>query len=247
MKKIVLIICFFLSIAVHSQEKYKYVIVPKQFSFFNEPNKFNLNSLTKSFFESEGFTVFFEGDDLPDILVRDRCNALYADAIENNSMFATKIVIQVKDCQNKILLNSLEAVSREKSLEKAYVQVFREALTSLKGKIDFESRFSTPVTTNSNETIAISEAKVLSNNVVAITQETSNKNLLFALPTENGFKLVNAVPNVIFELQKTTISDLYLAERGMLDNGIFYKKGEKYFYEYYKKGKLIIENVEVKF
>ncbi|WP_130734229.1 hypothetical protein [Flavobacterium sp. J27] len=247
MKKNLLFIAILFSTLLVGQEKYKYIVVPQQFSFFTEPNKYNLNSLTKSFFESEGLTVFYDGEDLPEAFLRDKCQVLYANAIKNSTIFNTKITIEVKDCQNKILITSIEGNSREKSYDTAYSQAFREALTSLKGKVDFQKTFTDKANTTKSE-VTIEEAKVLSNTVVAVAPETtSNKTLLFALPTETGFKLVNAVPNVIFELQKTTIPDLFLAERGMLDNGIFYKKEGNWFYEYYKKGKLIVEKVEVKF
>ena len=52
MKKVVVIIALFLSAFSFAQESYKYVIVPKRFSIFNEDNRFNLNTLTKSFFEN---------------------------------------------------------------------------------------------------------------------------------------------------------------------------------------------------
>ncbi|MDP5097113.1 MAG: hypothetical protein NWP90_05435, partial [Flavobacterium sp.] len=55
MKKIILIITFFLSSISFAQESYKYIIIPSQFSFFKEANKYGLNELTKSFFEKEGF------------------------------------------------------------------------------------------------------------------------------------------------------------------------------------------------
>lgn len=38
-----------------AQESYKYVIVPKRFSIFNEDNRFNLNTLTKSFLRAKVF------------------------------------------------------------------------------------------------------------------------------------------------------------------------------------------------
>ena len=82
MKKVVLIIALFLSAFSFAQESYKYVIVPKRFSIFNEDNRFNLNTLTKSFFESQGFQVYFASDILPEELAKNRCLALYVDANE---------------------------------------------------------------------------------------------------------------------------------------------------------------------
>ncbi len=55
MKKLVLLFVFFLSSFSFAQESYKYAIIPKKFNFFKEENRFNLNSITKSFFENQGF------------------------------------------------------------------------------------------------------------------------------------------------------------------------------------------------
>ena len=243
MRKMTFIVAIVFSLLTQAQEKYKYVVVPEQFSFFKEANKYNLNSLTKSFFESEGFTVFYDTDDLPEELSKNRCFALYVNVVENNSMFVTKNTVEVKDCKNKILTTSIEGTSREKDFDRAYNQALRTALTSLKGKLNLPTE---NLVASSKVEQMLEKPKVLED-LIPAGKELENKNVLYALPTNIGFKLVNAIPNVIFKLQKTSIDDLYLAERGMMDNGLFYKKGESWFYEYYKNDKLIIEKIEVKF
>jgi len=243
MRKMTFIVAIVFSLLTQAQDKYKYVVVPEQFSFFKEANKYNLNSLTKSFFESEGFTVFYDTEDLPEELLKNRCFALYVNVIENNSMFVTKNTVEVKDCKNNVLATSIQGTSREKDFDRAYNQALRTALTSLKGKLNFTAE---NLVASSKEEQVLEKPKVL-DDLIPVGKELENKNLLYALPTNIGFKLVNAIPNVIFKLQKTSIDNLYLAERGMMDNGLFYKKGESWFYEYYKNDKLIIEKIEVKF
>lgn len=243
MRKIILIVTILFSTILIAQENYKYVIIPSQFSFFKEANKYNLNTLTKSYFESEGFTVFFDSDQLSDEISKNRCLALYANAVENNSMFLTRLTVVVKDCKNNVLVTSEEGSSREKDYDRAYNQALRAALTSLKGKLKIK------LDKDFIDNVEIPEKPSVLDSLIPDSKEIieGNKNLLYALPTETGYKLVNAIPNVIFELQKTTIENLYLAERGMMDNGIFYKKENNWVYEFYKKGKLVIETVEVKF
>lgn len=243
MRKMTFIAAIVFSLLTQAQDKYKYVVVPEQFSFFKETNKYNLNSLTKSFFESEGFTVFYDTEDLPEELLKNRCFALYVNVVENNSMFVTKNTVEVKDCKNNVLATSIQGTSREKDFDRAYNQALRTALTSLKGKLNFTAE---NLVASSKEEQVLEKPKVL-DDLIPVGKELENKNLLYALPTNIGFKLVNAIPNVIFKLQKTSIDNLYLAERGMMDNGLFYKKGESWFYEYYKNDKLIIEKIEVKF
>ena len=252
MKKIVFIIAILFSLCIEAQESYNYIIIPGKFSFFKEANKYNLNVLTKSFFESEGFTVFYDTQDLPQEFARNSCNALYANAIENNTMFLTRIMFEIKDCQNKIVVSSIEGSSREKSYDKAYTQVFREALTSLKGKlkvIKANDDFTVAVPVK-EEKQSILETIVTENQVITddSLSELNKRNLLYALPIENGFKLVDNTPKMIFELQRTSFENIYLATNDFtLDKGIFYKKNESWYFEYYKKGKLVVEKVEVKF
>ncbi len=253
MRKILLITAILFSFVCKAQENHKYVIIPSQFSFFKDPDKYNLNTLTKSFFESEGFKVLYDTQDLPQEIANNRCDALYANAIENNSMFLTRIKIEIKDCQNKVILTSIEGSSKEKSYDKAYNQAFRSALTSLKGKLKVSKTEQKVMVTTipvNEEKQSVLETIVTENQPITddSLSELSKRNLLYALPIDNGYKLVDNTPRMIFELQKTSFENIYLAVNDFtLDKGIFYKKNDTWYFEYYKKGKLVIEIVEVKF
>lgn len=233
MKKIVFLLVFFLSGISFGQENYKYVVMPKKFSFFKEENRFNLNTITKSFFENQGFEVYFDNDVLPKELSENRCLALYVVAFEENSLFLTKNYFEVKDCSNNILIKSDLGTSREKEYKKAYNETFGKALNSIKNKLDLKR-------SNSKEIIIIdSEKKVL--------DESHNLNYnLFAIPTATGYKLVNDKPETIFILYKTSDNDVFTAVKGNL-NGVLIKKNNYWFFEYYQEEKLISEKVEVKF
>ena len=47
----------------------------------------------KSFFETEGFQVYYTTDNLPKEIANNRCNALFADVVENNSLFVSKLEV----------------------------------------------------------------------------------------------------------------------------------------------------------
>lgn len=245
MKKTILTIVLLFSVLVRAQENYKYIIVPSQFSFFKEADKYGLNSLTKSFFETEGFTVFYDSDKLPIDVLNARCNALYANVIENNKMFTTNLNIEVKDCANKTVMLSMLGSSREKDYKTAYTVALREALNSLKGKTKVIKK--SDVLMVDTEEVAVESKESFVGIIDPVDLIDSNKTTLYALPTENGFRLVDKVPNIIFELKKTSVENLFLAERGIIDSGIFYKKDNIWYFEFYKRGKLSSETVEVKF
>ena len=241
MKKVVLIIGLFLSFVSVAQESYKYIIIPSQFSFFTEPNKFGLNELSKSFFQSEGFEVYYDNEKLPDELSKNRCLALYANALENNNMFVTKIHFELKDCTNNVLLKSELGTSREKQYKLAYTQTFREALSSLKGKMNFKKADeiqNVEVVETPKEVVEVSKNK--------ISTSAEATNTLFAIPTANGYKLVNDKPETIFVLKKTSADNIFIALKDS-KSGVLMKKTSGWFFEYYEGDKLFSEKVEVKF
>lgn len=241
MKKLILFAVLLVSFFSFSQEKYEYVIVPSKFDFQKSPNQFNINSLVKSFFETEGFTVLYDNDEFPRELLEIKCNALYVDALIDKTIFKTNVIIQVKECNNKILIESFNGSSREKSYEIAYKEAFREALTTLKGQLNFKNNFATI----DEVTIVDTNEKV---NVISLPLDAknANKDLLYALPIENGYKLVDSVPNVIYTLQNSSEGNIFIASKGEI-HGVFYKKINGWYFDYYLEGKLISEKVSVKF
>ena len=241
MRKVVLIIALFLSCISIAQESYKYIIIPSQFSFFNEANKYGLSELTKSFFQSEGYEVYYDNEKLPNDLMKNRCLALFANAFESNTMFMTKIHFELKDCTTNTMLKSQLATSREKQYKLAYTQTFREALSSLKGKINFKKA-------DEIQNVEVVETpkgvvEVSKNEIITSTEAT---NTLFAIPMVNGYKPVNDKPETIFILKKTSADNIFIAQKDS-KSGVLMKKSSGWFFEYYEGDKLFSEKVEVKF
>jgi hypothetical protein len=233
--KYILFLLFFSS-SIVAQENYENIIIPSKFSFFNEANKFNLNVLTKSFFEKEGYIVFYDTDNLPRDIASDRCQALLVDVIENNSLFKTRLKVVIKDCTNEVVYESIEAESREKDLQKAYTITLRDALSSMKGKVQFKK-----------EQVSVANS---ANTASVVTSETvasvKNERQLFAIPTAVGYKLVDAQPVTLMVISKTSVSTIYIAEKGKTF-GVLMQKGSGWFFEYYQEGKLISEKMDIKF
>jgi hypothetical protein len=233
MKKIALLLLLVSYTFSFSQENYKYVIVPKKFSFFNEDNKYNTNLLTKSFFESEGFLVFYDTEIMPEELSKSRCLALFVDVNEDKSLFQKKVSVEIKDCRNNTLYISAQGSSKEKEFDKAYNMAFRSALSSLKGKVKFKT---------SSEAVVQTPTRIL-----PVTQSKNiAQSALFAIPVQNGFKIVDDVPNVVYELLATSIENVYSAKKGNI-TGTFLKKNAGWFFEYYENDQLVSEKVNVKF
>ncbi|WP_291107312.1 hypothetical protein [Flavobacterium sp. UBA6195] len=232
MKKLFLLLLLGFSFSF-AQGNYKYVVVPLKFSFFNENNKYNLNAMTKSFFEREGFEAFYDTDQFPKELAQNRCSALFVNVIENNNLFVTKINIEIKDCYNKVLLVSDLGSSREKEYQKAYVEAFRIALSSVREKLKSIEKGLSQEEIRIEDSKNTSEVQVLSEKFTAVA-------------TELGYNLVNEKSVVVFNLQKTSNTNIFTATKGVL-SGILIKKNSGWFFEYYEEEKLISQKVDVKF
>lgn len=231
MKKFVLLFVLFVYSFSFSQENYKYVIVPKKFSFFKEENKYNLNVVTKTFFEKEGFQVYFDTDEFSKELAENRCLALFVNAIEDNTIFSTKITIELKDCYNKNVYTGDLGTSKQKDFQKAYTEAFRNALRSMQGFLKIKKQ---PLV-KSNE---ITKPEIIENK--ELVEE------LLTLPTETGYKLVDSKSEVVLVLYKTSSESIFTAIKGNR-SGVLLKKNSGWFFEYYEGDKLFSEKVEVKF
>jgi len=163
MKKQILIILTlilfqFNVIAQKSVNNYKYIIVPKIYSFLGEEDKYQLNSLTKFLFNKYGYTAFFNDEDLPNDLSNSRCLALYTDVIEEKGLFKTKLRIDLKDCGGILVMSSKSGETREKEFAKAYNLAFRDAFETFQN-LDYKY-VSNGVVTSENVNPTKSEQKV---------------------------------------------------------------------------------------
>lgn len=111
--------------------QYKYVIVPNKFDFLKEENQYRLNELAHFLFEKYNFTALMEGSDYPEDLTFNRCLALRSDVVKESGMFKTKLKVQLKDCNDRIVYTSAVGESREKDFKMAYNMAMRDAFSSL--------------------------------------------------------------------------------------------------------------------
>ena len=237
MKKVVLIIAVFLSGFSFAQENYNYIILPKKFSIFKEENKYSLNAISKSFFENEGFQVFYESDEFPEDLAKNRCLALFVDVTENSGIFTTKVNFEFKDCYNKVVLISDQGTSREKDYQKAYIEAFRGALNSVKGSLKIKN--ATIKSTEKTKEVVESVPSKKSNGII-------NTSELKAVATDTGYNLVNHTNNIVVILHSTSLENVFIASKDIF-KGVLIKKNTGWFFEYDFEGKVYSEKVEVKF
>ena len=168
-------------------------------------------------------------------------------------MLTTKIVIELKDCNGKLVFTSEEGRSRIKDYKRAYRQAIRNAFKSFK-KLNYSY--------DENSVIMVKKAPVeekpvvvkleeekkkplmVTKKVAAKTKKTSSYQLLYAQATENGYQLVNTKPQIVFILLKTKEENRFIIKD---KNGTLVKSGDFWIAEYYEGNKLVVEKYEIKF
>lgn len=111
---------------------YKYIIVPKRFDAFKTENKHQTSTMVKHLLTEKGFTAVYD-DELPEDLANNRCLGLTASLLDNSSLFSTKTVIVLKNCQNSEVFRTVEGRSKIKEYRAAYMEALEGAFVSFDG------------------------------------------------------------------------------------------------------------------
>ncbi|TXE09819.1 hypothetical protein FUA26_10040 [Seonamhaeicola algicola] len=129
----ILVTCLLFT-SVYAQQNlnnYKYIIVPNKFDFLKEKNQYQLNGLAQFLFNKYGFTAIMEGEEYPDDLKFNRCLGLRSDVLKDSGMFKTKLQVELKDCNDRVVYTSPVGESREKEYDKAYNLALRAAFNHI--------------------------------------------------------------------------------------------------------------------
>ena len=86
----------------------------------------------------------------------------------------------------------------------------------------------------------------ISNDSVSNNQNKNSETFYFAQPTTYGFQVVDSEPKVIMKLYTTSQKNVFIGEKGK-SNGVVLLKENQWFFEYYDKGKLVSESINLKF
>jgi hypothetical protein len=259
MKRYFLLLFLFACLSGYSQgtiNNYKYVIVPQKFSQFEKIDQYSLNRLTKALLEDKGFTAYFEGTDMPNELANNKCQALTADLMQKSGMFTTEVTLLLRDCKGSVVYTSKTGKSREKEYKTAYNLALRDAFTSL--SYSYSGAVTEPtqsaVAAASPEKTAVTSVAPVPPPVVAPATAvqappaatTRPAGTLYAQVIANGYQLIDTTPKIVLTLLKTSAENYYIATTADA-SGVVLKKGEDWYFEYYRGGKLISEKLLVKF
>ena len=251
MKNIILVLFLIMSnIFVFGQEKkvnnYKFIVVPDQFDFFKQKDEYKTSSLTKFLFKKNGFTVVLNSEQYPKDLRDNPCSGLKALVLDKSSMFKIKVILELRDCNGKLLYTSEEGVSRLKEFKKGFQEAIRNAHASMNDV--FYKPFLLETISKDKKEIKLEVELPVINNIEAAQVSPINNlaipTTLYAQPKENGFQLINSTPTVVFVILKTKAKDVFILKD---KNGVLYKKEGIWIAEFYKNSVLIEKKYQVKF
>ena len=132
-KKLLLLILLTMSFGLKIEaQNIKYVIVPIQFDFLKGKDQFRANTLLRHLFKENGYEAYFDVEELPDELFKDRCKAMYSNVIEIDGGLSIKVQIEIKDCRGDLLFISDIGKTKEKDFNKGYKIAIRKAFESFK-------------------------------------------------------------------------------------------------------------------
>ncbi len=133
MKKISLLLFIILiSIAkAQSVSDYKYIAIPSEFNDFKENKSYGLSVILEKTLKSKKYTVLPEAkSSWPAEAQTNPCSILNADVLNDKSMFRNKIILEFKDCNNKVI-----TTEKGSSTIKEFEPGFQDALKIASAKI----------------------------------------------------------------------------------------------------------------
>ncbi len=238
MKKLFLLLFSFFYFVSFSQSinNYEYVIVPTKFEFQRSENEYNLSTILKFRLEEYGFTVFYSTDQIG-MNMKDRCLFLNANIVNESNILFTKVYVEFKDCNNKVVYKTALGTTKTKDRKIAFKEALEKSLLSLKHlNYKFDGKKTENFATISNDELLDVKDKT----------QITNENSLFAQPIANGFQLVDSTPKVVLKIFKTSQTDFFTANSDA-KNGVVFKRNNEWFFEYYVNEKLISEKLNIKF
>lgn len=131
MKKLSMLMLTVSSTVIFAQKvsDYKYVTVPEKFETFKEDYDLK-NFFTKALTGKKYIILPVIKDNWPSEAKSNFCNVVNADVINDKNLFKNKVILQFKDCNNNLILES-KGGSKIKEFEEGLQDALREALIKI--------------------------------------------------------------------------------------------------------------------
>ncbi len=221
-------------------DRYKYVIVPSQFSFLDQKDEYRLNTLTKLLLEKYGFKAYLDSEEFAMRPRESNCEALYADVTSSGNFVRTKLQVALKDCRNKIVYQSSIGSSKEKEYKIAYTQALRMAFESF-------SNIKKETVQSNSEGSEITEEPVKIENMTKLPVSDSNDWTYVVKKERKGYMITDRANSKFYlQLLATNNPSVFIGKSDK-GQGVATVKGDYLIFEYYEDNILISAQLMVKF
>ena len=218
MKNITIFLFVFLIAVVKAQtvSDYKYIVIPAEFNDFKDNKAYGLSNLLEKSLKAKKYTVLSSTkNDWPSDALMNPCSILNTDLLNDKSMFRNKLILQFKDCNNKVVFNE-KGSSMIKEFEPGFQDALKQTLvkipvsnpTTTVNKIA-ETTFTEPI---KKELQGSKEAILQTSNVVRYSNGTISVQKIQI--DNNQFILVDGNSSVPFATFKSTTKEGVFNEKG---------------------------------
>ncbi len=234
MKKLSLVILSVCSMLAFGQKvsDYKYISLPAKFETFKED--FGLNELFTKTLRSKNYTVI-PADKLqwPAEAKDNPCNVLMGDVKDDSGFLRNKVLVQFKDCNDKVV-SSIKGASSIKDFKEGFQDALKQTFVSISPANPINHAGGTKV----QETVAATQVTTATNTASSAPDNSALKfsngkmDLQKIQIDNNQFILVNSNSSSPFATFKaTTKSDVFRVKMQNGDSTL----------GYYENGNIVIE------
>ncbi|WP_235819736.1 hypothetical protein [Flavobacterium davisii] len=216
-----------------SLNDYKIALIPSKFSFQNEDNQYRINTTVKMYLKQKGIEAYLSNEKLPEDFLDYNCDKLFINAVEENTIFSTKIKFEFKDCRGNILFTTDLGESREKDVATGYNLATIQSLGSFnKANYKFSGK---------SFDDEIVQAKLKEMNKEEITETK-----IVTVKTELSYELIDKITGENLVLYKTSTPFVFLTSFKNR-NGMVVKKDNTWFFEYLEEERVNREKIDISF
>ena len=235
MKKLSLVILTACSMFAFGQKlsDYKYISLPVKFETFNDD--FQLGEMLTKTLRSKNYTVISADKfQWPSDAQSNPCNVLMADILNDSGFLRNKVLVQFKDCNNKVV-SSIKGASSIKDFKEGFQDALKQTYVSISpaNPINQTNNSNTPIaaaTVSATKEIDITNKSPEDNNAIKFS---NGKQELIRIQVDNKqFILVGQNSSSPFATFRTTTKDDVF--RVKLQNG-------EWTLGYYENGNIVIE------
>lgn len=202
MKKVSMLMLAVCSTIAFAQKvsDYKYVAVPEKFETFKEDYGLK-DFFTKALKGKKYIILPVIKDNWPSEAKNNFCNVINADVINDKNLFKNKVIVQFKDCNNNMILES-KGGSKIKEFDEGLQDALKEAL--IKMPVSNPAAL-LPASTNGQNTSSESAVSVVSTTAPEANNYSNGKLDLQKIQIDpNQFILARSGSSVPFAAFKTT-------------------------------------------